>query len=113
MIVRFICLARKERFKVKYFRAKLSISRSLLTSQLPGAFRSSCCFIYFKSHTYNYLVNGQRALIWPKLSTRTIVFEPEGVTIKVSLHHGMGPQSLGSKTPFHGPYFHNEDWTRS
>ena len=28
---------------------------------------------YFKSHTYNYSVNGQHALISPKLGTRTIV----------------------------------------
>ena len=30
-------------------------------------------FIYFKSYTYNYLVNGQRSLILPKLETQTII----------------------------------------
>ena len=41
MIVRFICLARNLRLKCKYFCAKLSISRSLSTRQLPGVFQSS------------------------------------------------------------------------
>ena len=30
--------------------------------------------VYFKSHTYNYSVNGQRALISPKLETHTIIW---------------------------------------
>ena len=29
--------------------------------------------LYFESHTYNYLVNGQRALILPKLETQRII----------------------------------------
>jgi hypothetical protein len=48
--VRFFQPGRKLRFKVKYLRSKLSISRSLLTPQLSWAFHSSCCFL-FKSHT--------------------------------------------------------------
>ena len=31
--------------------------------------------LYFKNHTYNYLANGQRTLISPKLKTWTIVLE--------------------------------------
>ena len=79
MIVRLICLAKNLRLKVKYFRTKLSSSSSLSTLQLRGAFRSSWCFYYFKSHTYNYLVNGQRTLILPKLGTWTTIFGTEGV----------------------------------
>ena len=44
MIVRFICPARNLSLKVKYFHAKLFISRSLSTPQLPGAFWSSFLF---------------------------------------------------------------------
>ena len=75
MIVRFIWPARNLSLKVKYLRANLLPSRILLTPQLRGAFRSSscCCCSYFECHTYNYSVNGQRALISPKLGTRTIV----------------------------------------
>ena len=29
--------------------------------------------LYFKSHTYNYSVNGQQTLILPKLEIRTII----------------------------------------
>ena len=46
IIVPFICLARNLRLKVKYLRAKLSVSRSLLTPQLQGAFWSSFCFLF-------------------------------------------------------------------
>ena len=45
-IVRFICPARHLRLKVRYFRAKLSSSRSLLTPQLWDAFWSSSCFLF-------------------------------------------------------------------
>ena len=72
-IVWFICPATNLRFKVKCFCAKLSSLRSLSTPKLQGTFRSSCCFFYFKSHTYNCTFNGQRALTSPKLGTRTIV----------------------------------------
>ena len=46
MIVRFICPTRNLRLKVKDFCAKLSISRSLSTPQLPGEFWSGCCFLF-------------------------------------------------------------------
>ena len=59
--------------KVKYFRAKLSSSRSLLTMQLRGAVQGVVVGVYFKSHTYIYLVNGQWALISPKIGIRTII----------------------------------------
>ena len=49
-ILWFICPARNLRYKVKYFCAKLSISRGLLTPQLPGAFWSSCCFLFEESY---------------------------------------------------------------
>ena len=70
MIVCIICSARNLR-QVEYVRAKFSISRSLLTVQLLGHFR--VVFFYFKSHTYNYSVNGQRALVLPKLEAQTII----------------------------------------
>jgi hypothetical protein len=44
MIVQFICPDINLTLKVKYFGAKLLSSRSLLTPQLHGAFRSSWCF---------------------------------------------------------------------
>ena len=52
-----------------------------------GHFRVVVVF-YFKSHTYNYLVNGQRALISPKLETRTILLERReyNVVISISRH---------------------------
>ena len=71
IIVQFICPARNLRLKVKRNPPTFYI-KSLSTPQLPGIFRSSCC-ILFKSHTYNYSVNGQCALILPKLETRTIL----------------------------------------
>ena len=51
MIVWFICLTINLRLKVEYFRAKFSISKSLLTLQLSGCFKIVVVF-YFKSHTY-------------------------------------------------------------
>ena len=74
MIIRFIRPARNSRLKVKYFQAKLSLSRSLSTPQFQGGFRSRSRFIYFESHTYNYSANGQQALTSPKLRTQTIIF---------------------------------------
>ena len=47
MIVKFICLVRNLRHKVKYIHVKLSISRGLLTPQLRGVFWRSCCFCLF------------------------------------------------------------------
>ena len=42
---------------------------------------------YFKSHTYNCLVNGHQALILPKLETWTFNFGTEGVHVnKKKLH---------------------------
>ena len=35
--------------------------------------------VYFKSHTYNYSVNDQRALISPKLETRIIILRQRGL----------------------------------
>ena len=37
-----------------------------------GAFRSSSCY-FLKSHTYNYSVDGHRAIISPELGTWTII----------------------------------------
>ena len=71
MIVQFICMARNLRLTIKYYRTKLSISRNLLTPQLPGAFRTSC--YNFKSQTYNYSIDSQQAIISPKLETHTII----------------------------------------
>ena len=79
MIVWFISRTRNLRIKVKYFRAKLSSSRSLSTPQLWRVFQSSCCFFNFKSHTYNYSIVDQRALISSKLRTRANYFGTEGV----------------------------------
>ena len=42
-----ICLARKRGSKSNVFATKPSISRSLSTLQLPGAFLSSCFFFVF------------------------------------------------------------------
>ena len=50
MIICFICSGRNLRLKVKYFCTKLSISRSLSTPQLLGAFWSSCLYIFQKSY---------------------------------------------------------------
>ena len=84
MIVRFICPTIKLRLKVKYFCTKVSISSSLSTPQLPGAFWSSC-FYYSKSHTYNYSVNDQQALISPKSRSRTIILDVWSSTLVISL----------------------------
>jgi len=40
-----ICPTKNLRLKVKYFRAKLFIPRSVSTPQLLGVFRGSCCFL--------------------------------------------------------------------
>ena len=72
MIVQFICPARYLRLKVKYFCTKLSSSSIFLTLQFRGRFGVVIVF-NFKSHAYNYSVNGQWALISPKLGTWAIV----------------------------------------
>ena len=46
--------------------------KSLWHRSLCGHFGVVVVF-YFKSHTYNYLVNGEWALISPKPETRTII----------------------------------------
>ena len=65
MVVGVSAQLRNLRLKVKHFHAKISIARSLSTPQLPGVFQSECWF-QFKSHTQNYLVNGQHAFISSK-----------------------------------------------
>lgn len=45
MIVRFIYPARNLRLEVKYFHAKLSLSKILSMPQLSGVFQGSCCFL--------------------------------------------------------------------
>ena len=71
MIVRFISPARNLMLKVKYFRAKLSTSRSLWHRNFWRRYRV-VVVLSCKSHTYNCSVNGQQTLILPKLETRTI-----------------------------------------
>ena len=87
MIVLFIWLARILRLQVKYFGTKLSTSISLSTPQLPRVFQISFCFIYFKSHTYNYSVKDQGALILPKLRTRTIILRRRECIIYTNIRH--------------------------
>ena len=64
--------ARNLSLKVNYFGVKLSSSWILLTLQLRGRLGVLDVF-YFKSHTYNYLVNDPWVLILPKLGTWTII----------------------------------------
>lgn len=73
-IVQFICPNINLRLKVEYCHAKLSWSRSLLTSQFWRAFQSRCCsFILKVILTSSRSVNGQQTLILPKLGIRTII----------------------------------------
>ena len=60
----------KLRLKVEYCRTKPSQSINHSTTQLPGAFWSGCLFQFKESY---YSVKSQRALILPKLETRTIM----------------------------------------
>jgi hypothetical protein len=55
-------------------RKKRKEKKKFLDTTTSRVFWSSCFFLfYFKSHTYNYSVNGQPALISPKLGTHKII----------------------------------------
>ena len=70
-VVKFTSITR-----FSHYLLSITFNEHLLTPQLQGTFWSSCCFDFnFKSRTYNYLVNGQRALISPKLRTLTIILK--------------------------------------
>ena len=73
MIVKLICSARNLRFKVEYFCTELSSSRSFWNRNFKGHSGVVVVFFCFKSHTYNYSINGQWALILSKLGTWTII----------------------------------------
>jgi hypothetical protein len=52
MMVRFICPVRTLRFKVKYFRTKCFVSRSLSTPRFSGAFWNSLCVWFEESYLH-------------------------------------------------------------
>ena len=67
-----ICLTRNWGSKSSIFAPHLLYQEVFQHHDLWGNFKVVDAF-YFKSHTYNYSVNGQHALISPKLETRTII----------------------------------------
>jgi len=61
------------RLKVKYFHAKLSISRSLSTPPLPEHFGVVVVVVDFLKSYLELLGQWSTTLILPKLETRTII----------------------------------------
>ena len=70
LYVRLEFEAQSQIFLHQTFYIKLSFD----DSHFRGRFRVVLVF-YFKSHIYNYLVNGQPALVLPKLETQTIILK--------------------------------------
>ena len=71
-IVRLTCPTRTLRLSQIFLCQTFYIKKSFLHCNFRGHFRV-VVVLYFKSHTYNYSVHGQRALISPKLETRLII----------------------------------------
>jgi hypothetical protein len=71
MILRFIYIYTRLTFEAQ----SQIISRQAfyIKNSFDTASSGSISEYYLKSHTYNHLVNGQRALILPKLQTCTII----------------------------------------
>ena len=66
-------LGQKCEAQSKIFSRQTFIIKKSFNTVTAGGVLEQLLFFYFKSHTYNYSVNGQRALILPKLGTWTII----------------------------------------